>query len=112
MIQAVSTRFKRGWNRVAGSRYPRLSVVHAHEKETMRWSGRPDLTAIARSNRLLDACRISPAAPHLDQRADDGADHVTEEAFAGDLKSDERATPRHPIARRPGSRRPGSPSHI
>src|SRR5256885_6674144 len=69
-----------------------LVVGDVNEKQPFGGRGRARACAIARGEHLADRIDGTTAAADLHQRADDVADHVTEEAVAGDLVLNQLST--------------------
>src|SRR5207245_9622057 len=68
-----------------------IAIIDADEKEPVGWRSRSRLRPIAGRENLRHPLDRPTAAPDLDQRADNGADHVSEESCSCDLVGDQRA---------------------
>ena len=68
--------------------YADLLVIDADEKQAVRRRGLAGAAAVAGGEHFGGPVDVALAAADFDQRADDRADHVVEEAVAGDFDGD------------------------
>ena len=73
------------------------SIVHSHEVKSLRRSRFPRMPSIARFEDSTHVVRSPTASSDMNQRADDGADHVVQKAVRFNVKTQERRAERRSL---------------